>query len=393
MKGQPLHILFLGTSTLEGMASSRRIQNFASQWTDESIVKVSNLIFCKPGDLTLHGQSGKQGHIHFHHIGYQLKSPLSFRRFYSLGKSFLKAQKSEDRKQILYVYDIPTLIRFPLIRYAKKLGYQVFFDIVEDHNLQKKPNGWKQWIKNITQRWLVARIARLGQGAIAISHYLENWMKELTKGTGFKVFHLPITVDLSYFEQRADPNNDIPVIFYGGSFANKDGLPLLFKAIGQLKRRKTEVRLILTGKGSKRDMDAIFAALEASNISDWVDYKGFLPNDEYYALLNRCDIFCMTRINSSFANAGFPFKLGEFLATGKPVIATDVGNVSQYLQHKKNALVIPPETVDQLADAMEMLIKDPVLGKKIGKAGRSTAEEHFDTKQKSEELRQILSEL
>ena len=43
---------------------------------------------------------------------------------------------------------------------------------------------------------------------------------------------------------------------------------------------------------------------------------GFLLEDEYYKILPHSDVLLMTRINSKYANAGFPFKLGEYLASG-----------------------------------------------------------------------------
>ena len=106
---------------------------------------------------------------------------------------------------------------------------------------------------------------------------------------------------------------------------------------------------------------------------------GFLSISDYYATLNSCDIFCMTRINSRFANAGFPFKLGEFLATGKGVIATNVGDVSSYLEDGVNALLISPNTVNELANAILTFINEPGKIKLLGAGARKTAETNFDS--------------
>jgi glycosyltransferase involved in cell wall biosynthesis len=115
---------------------------------------------------------------------------------------------------------------------------------------------------------------------------------------------------------------------------------------------------------------------------------GFLSTEDYYATLNSCDIFCMTRVNSQFANAGFPFKLGEFLASGKGVIATKVGDVSNYLDDK-NALLISPNSVSELTEALTVFIKDPAKISVLGAEARKTAETHFDSEKVSMKLLSI----
>ena len=118
-------------------------------------------------------------------------------------------------------------------------------------------------------------------------------------------------------------------------------------------------------------------------------FKGFLSKDEYYNVLNECDIFCMTRINSQFANAGFPFKLGEFLATGKAVISTNVSDVNKFIRNGENALIIRPSSEDEIAEALIYILKNPILINKLGTEGRKTAELNFDSEKISLDLFQI----
>ncbi len=118
---------------------------------------------------------------------------------------------------------------------------------------------------------------------------------------------------------------------------------------------------------------------------------GFLNTEDYYALLNTCDIFCMTRINSKFANAGFPFKLGEFLASGKGVIATNVGDVSKYLHNEENSLLITPDSVSGIKNALLTFVNDPEKIHALGKEARKTAEKYFDSDKVSLKLLSIFN--
>ena len=74
-----------------------------------------------------------------------------------------------------------------------------------------------------------------------------------------------------------------------------------------------------------------------------------MDEKDYYSLLNNADIPCMTRVDLAFANAGFPFKLGEYLAAGKPVIASRVSDVDRFLVNGQNAMLVNPGSVRKYA--------------------------------------------
>ena len=140
-------------------------------------------------------------------------------------------------------------------------------------------------------------------------------------------------------------------------------------------------------------MDRVNLLIDKVINKDRILYKGFLSTDEYYKLLNECDIFCMTRVNSKFANAGFPFKLGEFLASGKAVVATNVGDVSDYLNNDVNALLINPNSVDELVAALSSIIEHPEKIQLLGVEARKTAETYFDTEKVSMKLFSVFNEV
>ena len=153
----------------------------------------------------------------------------------------------------------------------------------------------------------------------------------------------------------------------------------LIKAFDEVSLVHPDAELIFTGLGHKQDMDRINTQIENATNKDKIIYKGFLNTNDYYTLLNGCDIFCMTRVNSKFANAGFPFKLGEFLASGKAVIATNVGDVPNYLFNGVNAMVINPDSVEEIVDALLILIEHPDKRQVLGIEARKTAEKFFDS--------------
>jgi glycosyltransferase involved in cell wall biosynthesis len=94
----------------------------------------------------------------------------------------------------------------------------------------------------------------------------------------------------------------------------------------------------------------------------------------------------MTRVNLAYAHAGFPFKLGEFLATGKPVIASRVSDVDRFLIHGHNAMLVKAGSSAEVCEAAEFLIDNPESAEAIGVRGREVAKSFFDCKQQGKGL-------
>ena len=78
----------------------------------------------------------------------------------------------------------------------------------------------------------------------------------------------------------------------------------------------------------------------------------------------------MTRTNSAYANAGFPFKLGEFLATGKPVVASNVSDVGKFFKDRHDSMLVKPGDRKDIVSAVEYLLANPEKAIEIGKRGR-----------------------
>jgi glycosyltransferase involved in cell wall biosynthesis len=103
-----------------------------------------------------------------------------------------------------------------------------------------------------------------------------------------------------------------------------------------------------------------------------------VPFNEMPKLLNECDVV-LSHFN--FHNKwphNCSIKHLEYLALGKPTVATDVGEVNFAIEHEKNGLLCEEGDIDMFANSIVKLAKDPELRKKLGKAGRQKAVEELD---------------
>lgn len=383
MSSKP-NILVIGVSCFDGMAASMRVKNLLSPLIKKDSITVNNLIYKKEA-IGLLKKEDKLNNINYCVIGFSKSKPFSAFSFMWRGIKFITKNKSRHQKNIIYNYDQPDLRNILFLIYARLIGYKIILDVIEDNRYYTSFSRWLTKIKIKSSIFFTKHLNFYTSGVLAISQHLYDEMMKLGKGK-VPVYLIPVTVNFKHFKME---DYHIPAeikIFYGGTFADKDGVEFLIKAFEQVSVLFKNIHLNLSGKGTEENMQHYYQLIENSCAKEKITLLGYLESDEYYKQLNSCDIFCMTRINSQFANAGFPFKLGEFLATGKAVIATNVGDVSKYIQNKKNALLIKPSSVDEIADALTYILQNPAQISLLGAEGRKTAKANFDSDEASQKL-------
>jgi glycosyltransferase involved in cell wall biosynthesis len=204
------------------------------------------------------------------------------------------------------------------------------------------------------------------------------------------IHRLPISVDMDLYPEVPQRFGNLISILYSGSFDKKDGVTVLVDAFNRLASKRENVRLILTGVGADEDMRIVNQCVKNSPYKDRIIYKGYLNDADYYVALRDADILCMPRVDIGYAQAGFPFKLGEYLATGKPVIASTVSDIPMLLKDRQEAMLVTPGSSDAIVEAAEYLIINPVDAFIIGAKGRAMAKSLFDYHVHSKPLYEFL---
>lgn len=389
-----INVILLDIPFHDGMAGTMRVRNLLLPLYENREISLSNLAMINNSEKYRIGESGSNIGIDYKFIGYSSFMNIGeIFRFYKEGSNFIKVNLNPGCKNIIYYYGYPDLKNIFFIIYAKYKKCKVIFDIVEDNRHANFFLGFAGKIRNRTSLFLLKMIPHFSDGVIVISSALENWLNSLYNNK-IKVFNIPITVNLKNFEiseVREMQRKDIITIFYGGSFASKDGLEFLLMAFNQVCLKYDNLHLVLSGIGQSSDMEKIYEIVKQNNK---ITYVGFLSSLDYCNVLKSCDICCMTRNNSLYSNAGFPFKLGEFLAAGKAIIATNVGDVPKYLTNGKNALLVPPESSEAISEAMILYIENKDgLRQKLGIEAKKTAKEYFDSTVLSKKLLEIFKKI
>ena len=383
-----INLVFMGAFTYpHGMAGTKRIQNAINALKEYPDIATRVILQRQSSEDNI--LSGMYDGTPYETVmGDLLRAkmfvalPMLYYKTFAALKRVLRC----DHKNVIYFYG-PLLLESLLpLSYAQRLGYKIVFDVVEDYDLAKKfSRSFYHYVKyNFTSR-LSSRIKDLSEGIIVISSHLEEKCRILTQRK-VPIHYMPISVNMDCFPEKTNRMKPTVSLFYAGTFGKKDGLPVLLDAFDRLAGRYKNVRLVLSGRGDREAMKEFFARMEISPNKDRIEFKGYLDDKDYYSLLNDADIPCMARVDLAYAHAGFPFKLGEFLATGKPVIASRVSDVDKFLVHGHNAMLVQAGSSSEICEAVEFLIENPESAAAIGMRGREVAKSFFDYKQQGKAL-------
>jgi glycosyltransferase involved in cell wall biosynthesis len=175
-------------------------------------------------------------------------------------------------------------------------------------------------------------------------------------------------------EPVLEKEKDKIVVLTVGRLHPRKGQLLTLQALQVLPPQvRARLEYWVVGGQSKGGYEASLRAAAAKCPDLAVRFFGNLPDEELASVYDRADIFAMTSVNLDHSIEGFGLVYLEAAAHGLPVVAHDVGGVSEAVMDNVTGLLVPPERPAQLAAAFEKLIHDPALRRRLGSAGREWA--------------------
>lgn len=223
-------------------------------------------------------------------------------------------------------------------------------------------------------------VSRLSIGLFVISRGIRDYYQKLGVSVAGS-YLLPVLIDIDQYEKGGCTVVGKLVgaryLLNSGSFNEKDGLSYVIEAMVGVRKDYRDVQLVFTGQTTPEIEGRIFQ-IAGENSQDWIVFTGHLSRDQLIWCYKNALGLLSCRSNSQYANFGFPTKLAEYLATGTPVVATMVGDVTEYLRDGETAYLAEPEDVGSIEQAIRRCIKDPVTANKLGRAGARVARDTFD---------------
>lgn len=240
--------------------------------------------------------------------------------------------------------------------------------------LHKRTKGGKRFANYYVNHIYKVFDAMIIETATLIKYYKPKLRRKA------KILRVPMTVDPQRFDNintlKPELNNSIT---YCGNLRDADGITILIKAFQIVSSRYKKIKLTLIGDiDNNPDYNSYLELINKFGLNNKVIFKGRIGRDEVPIFIFNSAVLVLASPNSPRSNGSMPSKLGEYLATGKPVVITKVGEIPDYLKDGESAYLAEPDSVESFAEKLEEVFADPDKAKIVGQNGKKVALQHFN---------------
>jgi glycosyltransferase involved in cell wall biosynthesis len=283
----------------------------------------------------------------------------------------LRARLAAERYSCIHAIEEAA---FPAVLLAKGRGVPCLYDMQSSMAEQlgrlgplRSASGRR--LLDGAERWLLRR-----SSMVVTSAGLASRVRQMVPRTPVREWHFPSTpgevdgVAVARLRARLELAGPGPVVLYSGTFEEYQGLPDLIDAIPLVLAQAPSARFVFVGAQAADDLPDRAAGLIGAGVLRVVDRQ---PRDEMGSFLAMADVLVSPRAYGG----NLPLKIFDYLAAGRPIVATDIPTHRSVLDEDRAVLVAPEAA--ELARGILTLLADPAKAGRLAAAGRSYARTHF----------------
>ena len=179
-----------------------------------------------------------------------------------------------------------------------------------------------------------------------------------------------------------------PIAAYAGHLYPWKGSDVFLQALAELKAVRG---LVIGGHPREADWTRVHRLAERLGIADRVTFAGFVPAPEVLERLAAASIVVVPTTGTASARFTSPLKLFEYMASGRPIVATDLPSIREIIRDGVNGLLVPPDNPPQMAAAIQKLVDDPALGVRLARQAFADVE-LYSWRRRAEQVATVLVE-
>jgi len=192
-----------------------------------------------------------------------------------------------------------------------------------------------------------------------------------------EVFVIPNGINTERFKYLSKEINrkrlhigvDEDICMFVGSLRPVKGVAYLIEAMKIIADKNTNTRLFIVGDGEERKY--LENRSRDLDIGRYVNFVGQVPNEEVPWYMVSADIFILPSLSE-----GFPVAVLEAMASGLPVITTNLRALHEFVNDGENGLLAEPKNPEQIADKILMLLEDDELRVRMSKKNKKVVEKY-----------------
>ncbi|PWG62680.1 glycosyltransferase family 4 protein [Spiribacter halobius] len=210
--------------------------------------------------------------------------------------------------------------------------------------------------------WLVRPTLRRA-GALVVP---SGFLRDVFGAHGLVAEVLPNIIDRERFCAAAGRRDGGPRLLVARNLEPLYGVDTALRAFASLRERYPDAQLIVAGGGPSAER--LLALAASLGVAQAVTFTGRVGVERMAALYRDADVL----LNPSRAD-NMPNALLEAMASGVPIVSTNVGGVPYMVEHGRTALLVPVDDAYAMAKAAERLLEDAVLHARLRRAGLEEA--------------------
>ncbi len=271
------------------------------------------------------------------------------------------------------VYERASLFGVAGLTFAREAGVPHVLELnapLSDEQQRYRRGGALQGLADASEAWMLRHTGAV----LAVSTPLAAHVTALGADPA-RVHVVPNGVDTSRFRPLPDDGGvrarlglgTGPVIGFVGGLRPWHGVEMLPRAIAALRRTHPQVHALIVGDGPLRD--EVAREVARLGLERHVTLVGAVPHDDIPRFINTFDLAVAPYPDAPHAFYFSPLKVFEYMACGVPVVAANLGQLSEVVRHGDTGLVYDAGNLDALVHACETVLADPAAARRMGTAG------------------------
>ncbi len=299
---------------------------------------------------------------------------------------FYKLLKHAAKYDIILIDRLPFILTLPVLCSLVLRKKKYIIQLNEFIGGTLLPHTYKEKINLFLTKCANLIMLRFASGVIVISSEHKKYYQNYTK-KGCKYVIIPMLIE--YQDKKPEEDDilkEIITIGYGGTLNSSNGISLLVEAVEELFKKKINTRLVLFGPSLPSYHKQLSENIAKKNLQDKILIFPEKNNTEAIKFIHdTIDILVIPKLNDHRARGYIPSKLGDYLYSGKPVLVSNVGEMSSYIKNNITGYIIEPDDIFSLTSKLEYIIQNYADAQLVGKAGKKISEQ-FEYRQQVEKL-------
>jgi glycosyltransferase involved in cell wall biosynthesis len=235
--------------------------------------------------------------------------------------------------------------------------------------------------KRIIKWYVINKLYKLYDGVFVMTNPLKFFFigKHISEN---KILVVSQTVDLERFEPKINSyKTSMPTnyIAYVGSLdQEKDGILTLIESFRVVSSMDPLIHLIIAGEGEQLEKEALLSLINNLKLNETVHYIGRISSTDIPAFLINAKLLVSCRPKSLQSDYGFPTKIIEYLATGRPTVTTATGELTLYLEDRVNSFVAKMASPEIFALKIMEVLQNYDFAIEVAKNGKSMVRDKFN---------------